>query len=307
MSGDNSADTKPDLLVLPPVAAAFPPLDVEVAGRTHPGRVRPVNEDNFHVVRFGRYLRTVVSSLPAGHAPEEDSPPGYGFAVADGMGGKAAGEVASRAALAVLVEVALRTPDWVLGRDDELLARVMERTARRFRLVDEAVLDRTRGRPGLRGMGTTLSLALSLSDALVVAHVGDSRVYLHRGGRLHRLTRDHTAGELLADRDPAAAARLGHVLTQCVGGVHPGCEPDVARFRLADGDRLLLCTDGLTDLVDDASIARELGRGASSDEACRALVGLALDGGGRDNVTVVVATYRRPDPPAAGPLPPSPA
>src|SRR5262249_48759882 len=149
-------------------------------------------------------------------------------------------------------------------------------------------------------------LALSLSDALIVAHAGDSRAYLFRGGELRRLTRDHTLGQQLADRDPAAAARLSHVLTRCIGGPDPGCEPDVARHRLADGDRLLRCTDGLTDRVDDASIARELGRGTSSDEVCRALVERALDGGGRDNVTVVVATYRGPGPPGARPLPTPP-
>ena len=172
--------------------------------------------------------------------------------------------------------------------------------------MDEAVRDQSLSRPDLRDMGTTLSLALSLSDALIVAHVGDSRAYLFRGGELHRLTRDHTIGQQLADRDPAAAAHLSHVLTRCIGGCDTGCEPDVVQCRLADGDRLLLCTDGLTDMVDDASIARELGRGTSSDEVCRALVEQALDSGGRDNVTVVVATYRRPGPPGARPQPTSP-
>src|SRR5262245_46726774 len=237
MSNEAQADTKPDLPALPAGASTPVALDVEVGGRTHPGRVRPNNQDNFHVVRFGRYLRTVISSLPAGHAPEEDAPPGHGFAVADGMGGHAAGEVASRAALTVLVEVALQTPDWILGRDDELLAEVMERTVRRFRQVNEAVRDRAESGPGLRGMGTTLSLALSLSDALIVAHVGDSRAYLFRGGELHRLTRDHTIGQQLADRHPAAD-RLSHILTRCIGGSDPGGEADGALHRLADRDRV---------------------------------------------------------------------
>jgi protein phosphatase len=143
-------------------------------------------------------------------------------------------------------------------------------------------------------MGTTLSLALSLSDALIVAHVGDSRAYLFRGNQLHRLTRDHTVGQELADRNPVASARLRHVLTRCIGGCDPSCEPDVARYRLLDGDKLLLCTDGLTDMVDDAVIAQVLGGGMSSSEMCGALVDLALGGGGRDNVTVIVASYRRP-------------
>jgi serine/threonine protein phosphatase PrpC len=293
MSDDAQADTNPDLAALPAGAAAPAAFDVDVGGRTHPGRVRPNNEDNFHVVRFGRYLRTVLSSLPARDVPGDVTPPGYGFAVADGIGGREAGEVASRAAITLLVEAVLQTPDWILGWEDESLGAVMERTDRRFRQVGEAVRDRARGRPDLRGMGTTLSLALSLSDALIVAHVGDSPAFLFRDGRLLRLTRDHTIGQELGDRG-SAAAHFRHVLTRCIGGSGPVGQPDVARYRLADGDRLLLCTDGLTDMVDDESIARELGRGSPSDEACRALVELALDRGGRDNVTVVVASYRRP-------------
>jgi PPM family protein phosphatase len=306
MTDNHLDDTNPDHPVLPSGPSAIPQLEVEVGGRTHTGLVRATNEDNFHIVRFGRFLRTVLSSLPADHAPEEDASPGYGFAVADGMGGHVAGAVASRAALAMLVAVALQTPDWILGRDDELMAEVMERTARRFHQVNEAVRDHARTQ-GLRDMGTTLSLALSLSDALIIAHVGDSRAYLFRGGKLHRLTRDHTVGEQIAGRDPAAAARLRHVLTRCIGGYNPGCEPDVAHHRLVDGDRLLLCTDGLTDMVVEASITREMGRGTSSDEVCRTLIDLALECGGRDNVTVIVATYRHPAPPSAPPGPPSPA
>src|SRR3982751_2049495 len=98
MKKDLSTDTTPDLPALPRGAADFPPLSVDVGARTHPGLVRPNNEDNFHVVRFGRYLRTVLTSLPDGLAPAEDARPGYGFVVADGVGGHAAGDVASRSA-----------------------------------------------------------------------------------------------------------------------------------------------------------------------------------------------------------------
>jgi protein phosphatase len=261
----------------------------DVCGLTHPGKVRTNNEDNFHVVRFGRYLRTVLSSLPDGLYPEEFDRPGYGFAVADGMGGHAAGEVASHTAIALLVEFALQTPDWILGREEDLLARVMERTTRRFRSVNEAVRTEAENSPGLRGMGTTLSVALSLADDLITAHVGDSPIYHFRAGRLTRLTRDHTVAQERAAFDAVAAARFRNVLTRAIG---VGGDPDVTRYKLADGDRLLLCTDGLTDMVTDESIAQELGREASSEEVCRALVDRALERGGKDNVTVVVATYR---------------
>jgi protein phosphatase len=145
-------------------------------------------------------------------------------------------------------------------------------------------------------MGSTLSLALSLFDNLIVAHVGDSPVYLFRKGQFFRLTRDHTVAEERGPSD-AYAARFRNVLTRAIGVPDVGGEPDVARYRLADGDRLLLCTDGLTDMVNEESIARELARGTSSEDTCQALVDQALERGGKDNVTVVVATYHLPDKP----------
>src|SRR5262249_1758307 len=143
-------------------------------------------------------------------------------------------------------------------------------------------------------MGTTLSLAMSLGDDLIIAHVGDSPAYLWRRGELHRLTRDHTLGRHLAELGAADSARFHHVLTHAIGIQGTGGEPDILRYRLAAGDRLLLCTDGLTDMVDDEAIARELARESPADEVCRALIDLALEGGGKDNVTAAVAAYRIP-------------
>jgi protein phosphatase len=274
----------------PPTAA----VRVDLAARTDPGKVRKNNEDNFHVARFGRFLRTLLSSLPDGQVPHEAEECGYAFAVADGMGGMAAGEVASRLAITLFVQHALDTPDWILSRREPFASEVIDRAAERFRHVNEAVIERAESGPGLRGMGSTLSLALSFGDDLIVAHVGDSPVFLCRKGELHRLTRDHTMGERLARLGVTDAGRFHHVLTHAIGIRGTGGEPDIRRYRLADGDRLLLCTDGLTDMVDDATIARELGRAGPADDACRTLVELALANGGRDNVTAVVAGYHIP-------------
>jgi protein phosphatase len=169
----------------------------------------------------------------------------------------------------------------------------MERTAERFRRVNESFLAQARDVPGLKGMGTTLSMAISLGDDLIVAHVGDSPVYLLREGRLHRLTKDHTVAQERRGFDPDAA-RFRNVLTRAIGIPEAGGGPDVERYRLADGDRLLLCTDGLPDMVGDEDIARELGQARTADDATRRLIELALAGGGRDNVTAVVASYRIP-------------
>jgi protein phosphatase len=294
MSDESQLETVDDL----PVLGTEPrrptrPVAVDVAASTHPGKVRPNNEDNFHAIRFGRYLRTVTSSLPAEHLREDFDQSGYGFAIADGIGGHAAGEVASRMALSLLVDLVLQTPDWLFAREDEEFSAVMGRCAKRFGQLNQAVVTAARSEPGLRRMGTTLSLAFSLGDDLIVGHVGDSRVYLFRGGHVHPLTRDHTTGLSHPGLNPGDAARVRIALTHAIGMPDAGGAPDMSRWKLTDGDRLLLCTDGLTDVVDDAAIADELGR-ASADDACLALIERALKGGGPDNITVVVAAYRFP-------------
>jgi protein phosphatase len=287
MSDESHSDTVDNI----PLGRGSPPVGVDIAGRTDRGKVRPNNEDNFHVVQFGRQLRTVASSLPPSHAPDDFDQSGYGFAVADGVGGHAAGEVASRLALVLLVDLVVRTPDWLFASEDYHLATVMDRIARRFGKVNEAVVPEARARRGLAGMGTTLSLAVSLGNDLIVAHVGDSPVFLFRGGRLERLTRDHVV-PLAGPKVPTAdATRFRLALSHAIGMPDTGGSPDIIRLKLADRDRLLLCTDGLTDLVSDDDIADELGR-ASADDACQALVDRALARGGHDNVTVVVAGYR---------------
>jgi len=294
VSDANQHDTVDDIPVLGAgMTRAAGPVVVDAAGLTHTGKVRETNEDNFHIARFGRYLRTVASSLTAPDAPDEFEQAGYGFAVADGVGGHAAGEVASRLAITLLIDLILQTPDWIFAKEPFHLEAVMGRAAQRFGRVNDAVVAEAAARPGLRGMGTTLSLALSLGADLIVAHVGDSPVFLYRGGRLTRLTQDHTIPVTGFGVHPADAARLRVALTHAIGIPSTGGAPDLVRLKLADRDRLLLCTDGLTDMVGQDVIADELGQ-ASADDACRALVERALERGGGDNITVVVASYRFP-------------
>jgi protein phosphatase len=177
----------------------------------------------------------------------------------------------------------------------------MDRFVQRFRAVNSAVLTQGANDPGLSGMGTTLCLALSLGNNLLVAHLGDSRAYLYRAGLLHRLTRDHSANQPFVDPAKGGVLRYRRVLTRAIGLAEPAAEPDLYHYKLEAGDRLLLCTDGLTDMADESTIGRELGGAATAADACRKLVELALDRGGRDNVTVAVAIYRRPAEPSAPP------
>jgi protein phosphatase len=142
-----------------------------------------------------------------------------------------------------------------------------------------------------------MTLACNIGSDLVLAHVGDSRAYLVRDGVLHRMTHDHTLVQELVDRgvvrpELAATHPFRHVLTRYLGGDRGEFEAEIQRVSLADGDQLLLCTDGLTDMVDDATIHAVLREAASANEACQNLLKLALQNGGKDNVTVVLARYR---------------
>jgi protein phosphatase len=286
----------PQTEVQSPRVASFA-VQVDLAALSHPGKVRPNNEDHFLVVHFHRALQTLLTNLPEGLLPLRAEEVGYGMVVADGMGGMAAGEVASQSAIRSLINLVLATPDWVMMKGEPDAERVMRRMAERYRRVDAALREEAQADPSLAGMGTTMTLACSLGANLILAHVGDSRAYLLRGGALHPLTRDHTLVRELVERGvvrPEEEARhpFRHVLTRALGGSGGEIEAEVQRVLLADGDQLLLCTDGLTDLVDATAVGAILRSSASANDACQALVELTLQNGGKDNVTVVLARYR---------------
>jgi protein phosphatase len=141
---------------------------------------------------------------------------------------------------------------------------------------------------------------------LFIVHLGDSRVYLYRDGALRQLTKDHTVAQAMADAGHIAHDEVRrHVkrnaLTNFLGGHNGKVRAEFRWLRLADGDRLLLCSDGLNEMVDDDSIARMLGRHGSVREAAQALLSEALNRGGKDNVTIIVAAYEITDPEPAPP------
>jgi len=272
---------------------------VDIAGLSHKGHVRSDNEDHFLVTRLGRTFETMITSLPESEVPRLAEEVNYVMIVADGMGGHAAGEVASRMALSAIVHIALDIPDWILKLDAEHSRTMEQRTRARIREVGAMLVDEGQRDPALSGMGTTLTAARSLGRDLQVTHVGDSRAYLLRAGRLHRLTKDHTYAQLLVDlgRLPStdqADPRHRHILTNALGGSDREAKVDIDLMKLEDGDQVFLCSDGLTDMVDDAEIARILADAAGSQQACETLLQRALDNGGRDNITVIVAGYRLP-------------
>jgi protein phosphatase len=162
--------------------------------------------------------------------------------------------------------------------------------------VNEVIAERAAEDASLKGMTSTMTVALSHGRDLILSHVGDSRAYLLRNGKISRLTRDHTLAERLLDEgfareDDELLKEFKDILIQSLGIDQIDCRPEVQHYVLQSGDQLLLCTDGLTDLVSDNEIEAVLKRHANAENSCRELVALALDKGGEDNITAVVARY----------------
>ena len=281
-------------------AGASSLVELDLAALSHPGKVRQHNEDHFLAARFDRSMRTLLTNLPEGEVPPRYAETVYGMLVADGVGGAAAGETASRTAIHALVDLVIETPDWIMRLDEPLAREVLQRMERRFQQVREVLVERAKADPSLRGMATTMTVACSLGPELLTAHVGDSRAYVfRRGGRLERLTRDQTMAQSLADSGAITQGEVAtnpyrHVLTSALATRGAFVQVELKRSRLEDGDQLLLCSDGLTEMVPDDSIARELAIPGPAAGVCRRLVDLALEAGGRDNVTVVLGRYRIP-------------
>ena len=274
-------------------------VEVDLAAHSDPGTVRSANEDHYLVVRLERSLEALLSNLPEELVPRNDNETTYGMVVADGMGGMPSGDVASRLALSKLVELVVKTPDWIMRMNRRKAAVVKRRLIQRFRHVDITLRELGERDPRLSGMGTTLTVAASLGADLFLAHIGDSRAYLLRDGELHQLTRDHTLAEAMIEAgflDPADSTVYGmrRVLTAALGSTAQPTDPEVQRLQLVHGDQLLLCTDGLTECLEPESIRAILSDAMSADEACHRLVNAALEAGGTDNVTVILARYRFP-------------
>jgi protein phosphatase len=272
-------------------------VDVDLGARSHPGKVRTNNEDHYLVTRFQRTMKTLLTNVPADTVPAEHEDTAYGLLVADGMGGAAAGEVASRTAIGALIELALQTPDWIMRLDESRVGEVLDRMKQRFEKLSGVLSERAQADPKLSGMGTTMTLVLSLGANAIVVHIGDSRAYLKHGGTLHRLTHDQTMAQSLADAGAITAEEvkkhpLRHMLTGAITTKGGRSTIQLQHLGLADGDQVLLCSDGLTDMVGDDAIAETLDRSGPAEPVCQALIDRALEAGGKDNVTVVLARYR---------------
>jgi protein phosphatase len=240
-------------------------------------------------------VQVLQSSLPAEEDADLADLVAYLMVVADGLGGHAAGERASAMVVREARKYILLAAKWFFSLDDRNEAVRQRLLTEGLKRLDQQIISQAQADPALAGMASTLTAALSIGPELFLVQVGDSRAYLFRAGQLTQLTRDQTLAQKLVDAgllrpEAVRTARVRHVLTSALGG-SPGVEAETHKLHLAGGDRLLLCTDGLTELVSDEQIAELLGSNPRPGEACLALVNAALDRGGRDNITVVLAAY----------------
>jgi len=275
-------------------------VGVDVFAMSHQGHLKGNNEDHFLVVRGGRALETMHTNLPQTRPGDLFEETAYAMIVADGVGGEVAGEVASRHAIFTLLNLCLRTPDWQVRWGSKEKNTVMWRMQDRFLRVNAALLQEATAHSALRGMCTTMTAALTHGPNLIVGHIGDSRAYLWRRGKLKRLTRDHTVAERLKEdlmsSDDHLLVELRTVLLQALGAHRNEVRVDVEYSPLENGDQLLLCTDGLTEMITETDIQSVLAKAPAAKTACQTLVDMALANGGRDNITAIVARYSIPSP-----------
>jgi protein phosphatase len=273
------------------------PVCGQFAALTHPGKVRQTNDDQYLVVRRSRMRQVLDSSLPAELFSEPEQV-AYTLAIADGMGGHAFGGAASLLAILTGWDLGWREIKWTLRINEREVEDLRKKAQVFFRTVHQALIAAAHAEPRFAGMGTTMTICYTTGPELFVLHAGDSRAYLFRSGIIERLTRDHTVAQELIDAGIAPESRqvrlCRSVLTNCLGGPESDVHVDVAHHRLADGDQLLLCTDGLTERITDDELAATLSAHARLDHACRALLDLALERGGKDNITVVLGSFKVP-------------
>lgn len=243
--------------------------NLRYSGMSDVGRVRKRNEDSLSV--------DAVSGL---------------FIVADGMGGHLSGNVASRIVVEALPPLVFSSLDGVM---DIASAEAAEKVCAAIARLSERMRAESDGKPGFSGMGSTMVMALIKNGVALVAHLGDSRAYIFRNGVLRMLTRDHSVVQFLYDSgeitfDEMEKHPAKNQITRYVG-MGGEAEAEARAFPLVGGDRILLCSDGLTGMVDEPRIAKTLLAVPDADAACKRLVEMANESGGKDNITVVLLDW----------------
>jgi PPM family protein phosphatase len=263
-------------------------FSVEIVAATHVGKVRQRNEDHFAVIRRTRRCELLLSNLQEdavnlvdGHA--------YGLLVADGVGGARHGDFASHLVLEATLHAADQASSWVMKFKDFNAQEMRQRVDAYVSKIQDEFHRHAKIDPDKSQMGTTLTGAYLLPPHAIISHIGDSRAYIQRQGKLKQVTRDHTLAQSLVDRGtaPQDAKAFANVLVNSIDAVRDHIEADVVHLEMETRDRLLLCSDGLSDMVPEEQICDIL-KSEGLKECCDGLVKAALENGGRDNITVVL-------------------
>jgi protein phosphatase len=241
-------------------------------GLTDVGAVREHNEDSFAV----------------------DNESGL-YVVCDGVGGRSAGEVASQMAVDIIKGYMNKTresDEAFIGEYDKGLSRITNHLGSAIRMANKVVHEASNSKPNLRGMGSTVVAAFVDEGTVSLAHAGDSRAYLIREGTIKQLTDDHSLvneqlRKGLITKEQARKSEVKNVITRALGPDHD-IEADLAEHKLEAGDRLVLCSDGLSNMVPDEDILSIIDSAERIDRACMDLIKLANKNGGDDNITAVI-------------------
>ncbi len=266
--------------------------EIDIHGLTHAGKVRPTNQDHFLLCSLHKQMVVHDTSLPDLQEGSGTSERLASLAmVADGVGGGAKGEEASRVVLQTVSEYVADAMNCYYtndGTDRERFTETLHDAAMR---CHQQVLKRAEGETKQRGMATTLTLFIGVWPWIYLLQVGDSRYYLYDNGTLTQITRDQTMAQELLDqgvltRSDAFNSRWAHVLSSSLGGSQTA--PVVTRIQSGWDRPGLLCSDGLTRHLSDERIKEHLASMTSAKQVCEDLLQEALDGGGSDNITIVV-------------------
>jgi len=270
--------------------------DVDCFGLTDQGKVRRKNDDHFLIASLHKLMRVHLTSLPDPDAmPLVSESRGFLFMVADGVGGRPHGDLASGTALRYIAQYVTHLMDLYNRLDPERETQFLAELEKSVQRSHEILVAETERSGEGRGGATTLTMVAAVWPRAYLVQVGDSRCYRLRDGRLERMSQDQTMAQALVEQgalspSDAEHSPLRNMLASALGGTE--ARPVTAATDILWDDVMLMCTDGLTKHVPEAEIEAELRATSSAEASCRRLVDLALERGGTDNVTVLVSRLR---------------
>jgi PPM family protein phosphatase len=269
-------------------------------GLTHPGLKRPTNQDHYLIADLNKSMRIHDTSLTLDNETRVyGGSQGKLLVVADGMGGEAEGERACTIAVDQLTTYVLNSLSWCFRLEEDSEHDFEDHLKEALESCQKSIQDVVAAHPEMQSMGTTMTMVYIVWPRAFVVHVGDSRCYLLRKGELAQITVDHTVSEIMVEtgkmsREEARRSPMGHALWNVLGGRSNELAVDVYKLTLEPEDVLLLCTDGLYNMLPRETLQELLNSNTGAEPACRKLVGMANEMGGKDNITVIVSHFLAP-------------